>query len=142
MRYFANIVLSATTILAITGLIYYFLAPLNWGAGEYIMHLHLWLGFVFMGYFIFNIPKHIQTNIKKINNPMFKYVAYSLLTAFTITLISGFLHFIPYVSYFFKPVYYRFETYDFISFIHLISAVLVIVLVISHILLSPLKDKK
>ena len=140
MRYFPHIVLNATTILAITGFVYYFFAPLNWGAGEYIMHFHLWFGIVFMLYFAFNILKHVKTNINKITNPAFKYVAYTLLTLFSLTLLSGFLHFIPYVSYFSKPLYYRFETYDLFSTIHLICAISSIILLAMHLIISP-KEK-
>jgi hypothetical protein len=142
MKYFAQTTLSTTAILAISGFVYYLLAPLNWGAGEYIMHFHLWLGIGFVFYFIFNITKHIKQNSIKIQNNMFKKVAYILLAIFSITLISGFLHFIPYISYFFTPIYYRFETYDFISNIHLGSSILLIALFFIHILLMPSKENK
>ena len=142
MKYFAQTTLTTTAILAISGFVYYLFAPYNWGAGEYIMHFHLWLGVGFALYFIFNIIKHIKQNNIKIQNKIFKKVAYILLTIFSTTLVSGLLHFFPYISYFFTPIYYQFETYDFISMIHLSSSILLIGLFFFHILLMPSKDNK
>ena len=142
MKKFAQISLSTTVILAVSGFVYYFLAPYNWGAGEYIMHFHLWTGFLFLCYFFFNIIRHIKENNIKIKNKIFKRVAYGLLIIFSTTLISGFLHFIPYISYFITPIFYQFETYDLISNIHLYSSILLIILFISHILILPKKDNK
>ncbi|GEM_PF-4517039 len=140
MKYFALISVAVTTCLLASGFAYYFLAPLNWGAGELVMHFHLWIGLFFALYLGYAVPKHIKSNKAKCNRPLFVNTAYLLLWIFLITLASGLVHFIPYVSYFFTPVYYRFETYDLISLIHLAAAVGVTLLFIIH--LSMVKKER
>ncbi|BCD68708.1 hypothetical protein NitYY0918_C1625 [Nitratiruptor sp. YY09-18] len=56
-----------------------------------------------------------------------------MLALLIVLFVSGLAHFIPYLSYFFKPIYYRFETYDFISNIHLIIAVFFTLLFVLHL---------
>jgi hypothetical protein len=133
MKHFAHILVALTTCLLASGFVYYFLAPLNWGAGELIMHFHLWIGLLFALYLGYAIPKHIKSKKAKCNRKVFVYISYLLSGVFFITIASGLMHFIPYISYFFQPLYYRFETYDLISFIHLVSAVVVTLLFVVHL---------
>jgi len=142
MKNFANLILIVTTCLLLSGFAYYFFAPLNWGAGELILHFHLWVGFIFTIYFIGAIVKHIKNHKNSCNNSKFVKVAYLLLGFYSILLLSGLAHFIPYISYIFNPLYYRFETYDLLSNIHLIFAIVVTIFLILHLIIKPKEDNE
>jgi amino acid transporter len=141
MKFFAYIIISATVLLLASGFMYYFLAPLNWGAGEIIMHIHLWLGLFFSFYLLFGIPKHRKDNSSKVKHKNFNILSYLLMGAMFLLLLSGILHFIPYISYFFTPVYYQFNTYELISKIHLICAIFVSLLFVLHLSINFKKAK-
>jgi len=137
MKNFTLYTISLTLILFVSGVAYYFLAPFNWGAGELVMHFHLWVGVGFTLYLMYAIPKHIKSAKAKATNAKFTKLSYGMLAVFALTLLSGLLHFFPYISYFVKkPFYYRFETYQLISNIHFILAILLIVLFILHLSLK------
>ena len=142
MKQFALFTISATLLLIASGYVYYFLAPLNWGAGEIIMHIHLWLGVLFSFYLVFAIPLHVKDNNSKVKRKDFKLLSYVLMASIGFTLFSGILHFIPYISYFFTPIYYQFDTYDNISKIHLVFATLTSILFLLHLSLHYKKGAK
>lgn len=133
MKNYALITISAILVLLMSGFSYYFLAPQNWGAGELILNFHLWFGLIFFFYIAYTIRLHIKEKKDIKCDKKFTIFAYLLLFAFTSVTISGLVHFVPYLSYFFKPIYYRFETYDFISTLHLISATVLLILLASHL---------
>ena len=138
MKIFASLVLTITAVLFITGFAYYLFAPYNWGAGEIILHVHLWIGAIYFAYVIFAIANHVKTHYRGCaNSNAFKMRSYALLLFYLFALISGFTHFIPYISYFFKPIYYEFETYDMLSNIHLYASILAIIFLATHILFKP-----
>jgi thiosulfate reductase cytochrome b subunit len=141
MRFFAHITISTTILLLASGFVYYFLAPLNWGAGEVIMHIHLWLGLFFSIYLLFGIPKHIKDNYSKVKYKKFNILSYLLMGGIFLLLLSGILHFIPYISYFFTPIYYQFDTYELISKIHLICAIFVSLFFVLHLSMNFKKAK-
>ena len=133
MKSFVPITLVSTILLITSGFVYYLFASYNWGAGEIFMHIHLWLGLFFSFYLIYAIPKHIKSNTSKVKLNNFKFVSYSLMGFLSIVLFSGILHFIPYFSYFFTPIYYQFDTYELISKVHLTFASLVSIFFIVHL---------
>ncbi len=133
MRYFPHISIGGITFLFFSGLSYYLFASFNWGAGEIVMHIHLWFGFFFAIYILLSVPKHYKNNKAKCKDKVFIYVSYLLVGTLGISLISGLVHFVPYISYFIQPIYYQFETYDIVSLIHLLSAILTSVLLIRHL---------
>ena len=141
MKLFVPITLVSTILLITSGFVYYLFASYNWGAGEIFMHLHLWLGLFFSFYIIYALPRHIKNNTSKVKLNNFKFVSYSLMGFLSITLFSGILHFIPYFSYFFTPIYYQFDTYNLISKVHLIFASLVSIFFIVHLSLHFKKVK-
>lgn len=133
MKNFHLYTIALTVIMIISGFAYYFLAPQNWGAGELVLDFHLWVGVAFTIYLLFAIPKHIKKSAKKVSSTTFTKLSYLVLLFFGVVLVSGLAHFIPYISYFFKPIYYQFETYDLISTIHLFSAVILTLLFMLHL---------
>jgi len=141
MKLFVPITLVSSILLITSGFVYYLFASYNWGAGEIFMHIHLWLGLFFSFYLVYAIPKHIKNNISKVKLNNFKFVSYSLMGFMFIVLFSGILHFIPYFSYFFTPIYYQFDTYNFISKVHLIFASLVSIFLTIHLSLHFKKAK-
>lgn len=133
MKNFSLYTIAITIVLLLSGFAYYFAAPLNWGAAELILDFHLWIGVLFSVYLIYAIPKHIKSCKTRANRTVFIKLSYLMMLIFTATLLSGLAHFIPYISYFIKPIYYRFETYDVISNIHLICASILTILFILHL---------
>ena len=141
MKHFYLYTIAATVALLVSGFAYYFLAPQNWGAGELVLDFHLWVGAFFAVYLSFAIPKHIKEAKVRASRPVFVTLSYLMLLFFGATLISGLAHFIPYLSYYFTPVYYQFETYDLISNIHLVSVSLLILLFVLHLSIKHKESK-
>lgn len=136
MRHFALISVAVTTIMMISGFVYFSLASFNWGAGEIIMHVHLWLGLFFTLYLCCAVPLHIRNNRSKIKNLNFSRYSYVFGGVFSIVLLTGITHFVPYISYFFSPIYYQFETYEWVSFVHMVSAVMLAGFFVLHLTLN------
>ena len=141
MKNFSLCTIAVTVVMLTSGFSYYFLAPLNWGAGELVLDFHLWLGALFTIYLLYAVPVHIKKAQPKANNPSFVKLSYAMLVFFIVTLLTGLAHFIPYVSYYFTPVYYQFETYDLISSTHLAVATILIFLFATHLLIKHKEDK-
>lgn len=133
MKRFYLYSIAVTVAMLISGFTYYFLAPQNWGAGELVLNFHLWIGVLFTIYLIYAVPKHIKETKERTNRTGFIRLSYLMMFFFGLTIVSGLAHFIPYVSYYFTPIYYQFETYDIISNIHLISASILTVLFTLHL---------
>ena len=141
MKNFYLFTITLTVVLLVSGFTYYFLAPQNWGAGEFVLHFHLWVGVLFSFYLIYAIPMHIKETKKRASSAVFIKLSYAMMIFFGITLISGLAHFIPYISYNFSPIYYQFETYDAISTIHLISASVLTLLFALHLSIKHKENK-
>ena len=140
-RVYGHVVVSATLLLLISGLAYYFAAPLNWGAGEAVLLGHMYVGVAFALYMILALPIHYRTHVQRIRNRAFLANSWSLTLLLLLVVLSGAAHFLPYLSYFTDKVfYYRFETYDLLSAIHLLSAAAMGAALIMHLNLSYSKD--
>ncbi|BCD61156.1 MULTISPECIES: hypothetical protein [unclassified Nitratiruptor] len=133
MKNYALYTIAIAVVMLVSGFVYYFAAPLNWSAAETILNIHLWLGVLFVFYLLYTLPKHIKTAKLRANSSSFVNLSYFMVALLIVLFVSGLAHFIPYLSYFFKPLYYRFETYDFISNIHLIIAVFFTLLFVLHL---------
>ena len=141
MKRFYLYSITVTVAMLISGFTYYFLAPRNWGAGELVLNFHLWIGVLFTIYLIYAVPKHIKEAKERTNRTGFIRLSYLMMFFFGLTLVSGLAHFLPYISYYFTPIYYQFETYDVISNIHLISASILTLLFVSHLSIKHKETK-
>ena len=141
MKNFYLYTIALSVVLLVSGFTYYFLAPFNWGAGELVMNFHLWIGVLFTIYLIYAVPKHIKEAKERTNRLDFIRLSYLMMFFFGVTLVSGLAHFIPYISYYFTPVYYQFETYDALSNIHLISVSILTVFFVLHLSIKHKETK-
>jgi len=136
-KYSLIIIVSSITLF-LSGLAYYLLAPLSWGAGELLLLFHMYLGVFFSIFLAYTLPIHYKNNRDKLSK---KTHSFALVAILVLIVSTGISHFIPYLSYYTNWLfYYSFETYDNLATLHLISASIFLLFLVVHLIITTKKE--
>lgn len=119
-----------------TGLYIEFLAARNWNAGEVVLLVHIALGLPFTALFLSWIAGHVARGLPKSRRSGFTWLSWLLLAKYLVVIVTGLMMVLPTLLYLGGGIWFwRFETTDVLTFLHLWVALAAAAGLVAHLAL-------